>query len=63
MVNQLMRQMIIPKTRRTIGIAQSECRKVRSMMAEESGCGATQPGISLAMPNCLAAGDCTKYWL
>ncbi len=63
MVNQETREMIMPATSSAMGISQSRCRKVRCRMASESGWGTTQVGISLEMPNCLAAGDCTRYWL
>ena len=49
--------MIVPMTRRTIGAIQSEWRKVRSIRAFESGCGATHAGMRPDIPNCLAAGD------
>ena len=62
MVNQEMREMIMPMTSRAIGMTKSLCRKVRCTSASESAGGAHQVGISLVRPNCLAAGDCTRYW-
>ncbi len=61
-MNQAIRPITMPSTSSVMGQNQSRWKKVRSTSASESGGGAYHQGNILAMPNCCAAGDCTKYW-